>query len=84
MSMAATIETSLDWKSIRETLLNVPTARPTPPWVKYHNVVGVTDFGTTEDGAAFLVMEHLRGESLAALCKREAPLAYKQAVAHAK
>ncbi len=32
--MAATIETSLDWKSIRETLLNVPTARPTPPWVK--------------------------------------------------
>jgi serine/threonine-protein kinase len=44
--------------------------------IEHDNVVGVTDFGTTEDGAAFLVMEHLRGESLAALCKREAPLAW--------
>ncbi|HVH98083.1 MAG TPA: serine/threonine-protein kinase, partial [Enhygromyxa sp.] len=42
--------------------------------IEHDNVVGVTDFGTTEDGAAFLVMEHLRGESLAALAKREAPL----------
>jgi serine/threonine protein kinase len=42
--------------------------------IEHDNVVGVTDFGTSEDGAAFLVMEHLRGESLAALCKREAPL----------
>jgi serine/threonine protein kinase len=42
--------------------------------IEHDNVVGVTDFGTTADGAAFLVMEHLRGESLGALCKREAPL----------
>jgi serine/threonine-protein kinase len=42
--------------------------------IEHDNVVGVTDFGTTDDGAAFLVMDHLRGESLAALCKREAPL----------
>ncbi len=41
--------------------------------IDHENVVGVTDFGTA-DGSAFLVMEHLRGESLAALYKREAPL----------
>ena len=47
--------------------------------IEHPNVVGVTDFGTMPDGGAFLVMEHLRGESLAALCKREAPLAWPRA-----
>jgi serine/threonine protein kinase len=46
--------------------------------IEHDNVVGVTDFGTTADGAAFLVMEHLRGESLAALAKREAPLSWSR------
>jgi serine/threonine-protein kinase len=42
--------------------------------IEHENVVGVIDYGRDQDGAAFLVMEHLRGESLAAMCKREAPL----------
>jgi serine/threonine protein kinase len=43
--------------------------------INHENVVGVIDFGREEqDGSTFLVMEHLRGESLAAMCKREAPL----------
>jgi serine/threonine protein kinase len=42
--------------------------------INHDNVVGVIDFGREDDGSAFLVMEHLRGESLAALVKREAPL----------
>jgi eukaryotic-like serine/threonine-protein kinase len=47
--------------------------------IDHPNVVGVTDFGTLADGGAFLVMDHLRGESLAALCKREAPLPWPRA-----
>jgi serine/threonine protein kinase len=42
--------------------------------IDHENVVGVVDFGREENGSAFLVMEHLRGETLSALCKREAPL----------
>ncbi|MCA9700103.1 MAG: serine/threonine protein kinase [Myxococcales bacterium] len=42
--------------------------------IDHPNVVSVTDFGRLDDGTTFLVMEHLVGESLAALCKREAPL----------
>jgi serine/threonine-protein kinase len=37
------------------------------------NIVQVTDFGV-EDGAAFLVMDLLEGESLGAVIEREAPL----------
>ncbi len=44
--------------------------------IDHPNVVGVVDFGTTSDGATFLVMEHLRGESLELLCRRAAPLAW--------
>ncbi|MFV8756018.1 serine/threonine-protein kinase [Nannocystaceae bacterium ST9] len=44
--------------------------------IDHPNVVGVVDFGTTSEGATFLVMEHLRGEPLKALCRREAPLAW--------
>lgn len=44
--------------------------------INHDNVVGVIDFGRESDDAPFLVMEHLRGESLGAMCKREAPLAW--------
>ncbi|WP_106087477.1 serine/threonine protein kinase [Enhygromyxa salina] len=49
--------------------------------IDHENVVGVVDFGKEADGSAYLVMEHLRGESLSAICKREAPLAWPR-IAH--
>src|SRR5262245_8162397 len=38
------------------------------------NVAAVTDFGTTTDGAPYLVMEYLDGEDLAKLLARTGPL----------
>ncbi|EDM80668.1 serine/threonine protein kinase [Plesiocystis pacifica SIR-1] len=46
--------------------------------VDHENVVGVVDFGTAEDGSAYLVMEHLRGEPLKVLCKTQAPLPWSR------
>jgi len=40
------------------------------------HIVDITDFGTTETGAAFFVMEHLDGEDLAETLKREKSLAW--------
>lgn len=43
------------------------------------HIASVVDFGITPDGSAFIVMEYLAGESLAALLKREGPLPVERA-----
>jgi len=45
------------------------------------NIVDVTDFGYTEQGNAFFVMEYVEGESLADIIKRRAPLPLHHVVA---
>lgn len=42
--------------------------------IRHAHVLDVTDFGVAGDGVAFLVMELLRGEDLAATLAREGPL----------
>ena len=42
--------------------------------IGHENIVDVTDYGTTKDGRAYVVMEFLDGESLAQLVIRDAPL----------
>src|SRR5436309_3132442 len=39
--------------------------------VQHQNVIGVTDFGKSEEGVFFLVMEYVEGESLYQLLRRE-------------
>ena len=39
--------------------------------VQHPNVIGVTDFGKSEEGVFFLVMEYVEGESLYQLLRRE-------------
>ena len=41
--------------------------------VRHPNVVAVTDFGTTDNGLTFLVMEHVDGRTLAEIIATEAP-----------
>jgi serine/threonine protein kinase/predicted negative regulator of RcsB-dependent stress response len=42
--------------------------------IEHPNVVNVTDFGTTDDGALFFVMEYIEGIELGLLVHREGPL----------
>src|SRR5258708_10355725 len=42
--------------------------------IGHENIVDVTDFGTTDDGRSFVIMEFLDGEPLAQLVIRDAPL----------
>jgi serine/threonine-protein kinase len=44
------------------------------------NVIAVTDFGQTEDGVLFMVMEHVAGKNLARIIADEAPLIERRVV----
>ncbi|MEZ4384914.1 MAG: protein kinase [Nannocystaceae bacterium] len=42
--------------------------------IRHKNIVGILDFGFTDDGVAFLAMEHLEGDDLATVLEREGPM----------
>ena len=48
--------------------------------LNHPNSVGVIDFGKTEDGQPYLVMEFLRGKDLARVSYEEGPLPFKRIV----
>jgi len=48
--------------------------------IGHENIVDVTDYGTTSDGRAFVVMEFLDGEALAQLVMRDAPLSVERSL----
>ncbi|MBX3292862.1 MAG: protein kinase [Acidobacteria bacterium] len=48
--------------------------------IQHPNTVSVTDFGETEDGVFYLVMEYVEGETLHKLLRREGTLTVKRAV----
>jgi serine/threonine protein kinase len=48
--------------------------------VRHRNVVEILDFGQTEEGRLYMVMELLEGESLADRIEREAPMPVEEAV----
>src|SRR6185295_5223016 len=52
--------------------------------IGHEHIVHVTDFGTTSDGRAFVVMEFLEGESLAQLVIRDAPLPVERSLRSAR
>lgn len=48
--------------------------------IRHPHIVDVTDFGESEDGVFYLVMEYVEGESLHKLLRREGTLPIKRAV----
>jgi serine/threonine protein kinase len=48
--------------------------------IRHPNVVDVTDFGKTDDGVFYLVMEYVEGETLHRLLRREGTLTAKRAL----
>ena len=46
--------------------------------IRHPNVIDITDYGVAEDGAAYLVMELLRGEDLGATLQREGPMRWSR------
>jgi eukaryotic-like serine/threonine-protein kinase len=52
--------------------------------IGHENIIDITDFGETEDGRTFVVMEFLEGESLGALLQRDGPLLPRRAVTIAR
>lgn len=48
--------------------------------LNHPSIITIFDFGRTPDGGCFYVMEHLEGESLRNLVKREGPLSIGRAV----
>lgn len=48
--------------------------------IRHPHIVDVTDFGESEDGVFFLVMEYVEGESLHRLLRREGTLPIKRGV----
>ena len=59
-----------DQKDIVRRLFNEARAATV---IRHPSIVEVYDFGWTDDGAAFIVMEYLDGETLRARCKRSSP-----------
>lgn len=49
--------------------------------LSHPNIVSVYDYGETEDGKLFMVMEYLEGEPLSEILAREAPLEPERALA---
>jgi serine/threonine-protein kinase len=47
--------------------------------IRQENVVDISDFGETEDGLVFLVMEYLHGEDLAEMLAREGAISWPRA-----
>ena len=46
--------------------------------IRHKNIVGILDFGFTDDGVAFLAMEHLEGDDLATVLEREGPMSWER------
>lgn len=72
-------------KVLRQPLVHDPSAYPrferearAAATLRHPNVIDVLDLGTSEDGAAFMVLELLEGESLGDLLDRAAPLSPEQ------